>query len=334
MRGRTICLSLLILFLSSLCGVRPVSAETTYTDPELHFSFIVPSGYSPLPPSFFDSAASAFPDVRQLGYASSRFKDATVVVSLSSDIPDTVSLDELAARNRLLPGFVVGGQGNQKTSLGNLPALRQESVGPPFGGRVHLLEITALDGGTAYTFTFSAKESDFSAFIKEAMTVADSFTLAPRQGPSAIGKDGQFMDMDGRFGFAIPAGWKVNTATDDPIVVSLYADNPLVDASVAVQAFSEGDTVTLDDYVAAQGDAVDEQYPGNRVTSRSKVLLGGESAIRVAYQVTRNGTPTCLTHVIAIHNSMGYVFETVTSLQSADAIEQPVSQILHSWHFI
>lgn len=325
----------LLLFAWAIGAITSVvSADAPYLDPEQRYTFILPSGLIPLPASFFTATAEKFPSIQQVGYFFPRFPGATVVVSVLADVPNGATLDTVAAQNAFLPGFSPSGQGSQRVTIGGLPAIRQESVGPPIGGRIRMLQISAFNESAIYTITFAAKDSDFPVFLAATASIIDSFALVPRKvsATNPTLTNGRFTDAAGRFSIAVPTGWKAADSMEEPIVVSLRSEKPIADANVSAQAFDDG-SVTLEEYADAQRDAVAEEYPDQHQTTQARATLGAEPAIRAEYTVTREGVPTRIIHVVAIHNRVGYLFEAVVPQTSVAAVALQVDEMIGSWRF-
>lgn len=161
-------------------GQAVAADETTYTDPSGRFSFTVPDGYEPRNPGTL--GLGLLTETSPPAYFSPTFADAAVGIRVNSDYaPKSSSL--LLAVNALndavqQPGTISKDPSLiQATVLGDLPAVRIEYDYVVTGIRMRLQQVTVGNGHNFYTITFSARASDFDAFLEETKVVLNSFSF-------------------------------------------------------------------------------------------------------------------------------------------------------------
>jgi len=79
--------------------------------------------------------------------------------------------------------FLPGGFG--AATVGGHPAIQDDYIVTTDGLRLHGRQYVILDGTTEYAVTFTAREADFDAFMKDIRVVLDSFTIL-RGSPSTF----------------------------------------------------------------------------------------------------------------------------------------------------
>jgi hypothetical protein len=172
---------LVIISLLGLCAATAVGAQgTTYTDPQGHYTFTVPSGWQPTnpPPSSTLPPGTAISGVFSApAPLNGNFNVVTVIV------PTGASLDQIVTQSRdnvskSLPGYQEGPGGIQNLTLGGQPARRYDYfLTPPQAGKLHGAQVIAVQANTVFVLTFTAAENDFDAFFQQGATALNSFKL-------------------------------------------------------------------------------------------------------------------------------------------------------------
>ena len=161
------------------------AATTTYTDPQGRFSITVPDGYqrsSILGPNIPTFSSPAFTGAN-FNVIVTTVPTGTTLVPLIPTRAQFEALFRAVLSDQATFDFLPGGFG--AATVGGHPAIQDDYIVTTNGLRLHGRQYAILDGTTEYAVTFTARETDFDAFVKESRVVLDSFTIL-RGSPSTF----------------------------------------------------------------------------------------------------------------------------------------------------
>lgn len=148
------------------------SAVRKYTDPERHFSFVIPDGWQRQQTQVADVVVQ---------FVSDRLRGDVNIVT--EDAPD-VTLDQyvtgtLAAIKRTYPDLTLDTKGVQPILLGGKSAQRYDFSGMARQTPIHMTQLVVINNGMAYVITFTVAAQDAAAFTEAMDRISRTFDFLP-----------------------------------------------------------------------------------------------------------------------------------------------------------
>jgi len=180
---------LIFVALFGVCSIATVAAQgATYTDPQGHYSFTVPSGWQPgsVPQNTNLPAGTVLGGVFN---AAAPLNGNLNVVTVA--VPAGLTLDQIVTQSRAgvastLAGYQEGPGGIQNLTVGGQPARRYDYFLMPQASKLHGAQVIILQAGIVYILTFTAAENDFATFFQQGATVLTSFKFTGTGGGTSV----------------------------------------------------------------------------------------------------------------------------------------------------
>jgi hypothetical protein len=149
----------------------------------------------------------------------------------------------------------------------------------------------------------------------------------------ASGSRGQFTDLQGRFGFALPDGWVRDAAASAPGLVAQYRTaHP--DGAFSVTAAPPPAGVTIDAVPQLVEARLRGQYPDYRQTGLGPASVAGEPGAELDYTATAaDGQLLAVAQTLVAHNGTLYLITVAAKPSDSDTVRQAAAPMLASWRW-